>query len=279
VPELIDALRRAAGEIRFGVPVQDVRVDGQPVIHLQDGDELLCDFVLGCDGFHGVTRPALKSVSCNGVDFGAEWLSILAEAPPSGELTVYGLHPDGFAGHMLRSATVSRFYLQIEPGSRDDRSTDEEIWERLAVRLAADRTELTRGKILEMGTLELRSYVSEPMQQDHVFLAGDAAHIVTPAGGKGMNLALQDANELVKALVDHYRRQDDRRLYAYSATRIPAVWRSVELSHWMLDLLLARPREGRFREGLRDTRLAQLMAGGLFAREFAVNYVGCADAG
>jgi p-hydroxybenzoate 3-monooxygenase len=112
------------------------------------------------------------------------------------------------------------------------------------------------------------------MQHGPVLLAGDAAHIVTPAGGKGMNLALQDVDELVAGLLDHYQIGDNRRLDAYSATRLPAVWHAVEFSHWMLDLLLARPTEGRFREGLRETRLARLMSGGQFAKEFAINYVG-----
>jgi p-hydroxybenzoate 3-monooxygenase len=122
--------------------------------------------------------------------------------------------------------------------------------------------------------MELHSYVTEPMQHGRLFLAGDAAHIVTPAGGKGMNLALQDADELVAGLLEHYRSGDDRRLEAYSRTRLPAVWRTVEFSHWMLDLLLARPGDGRFREGLRDARLAGLTSGGLFAKQFALDYVG-----
>jgi p-hydroxybenzoate 3-monooxygenase len=128
------------------------------------------------------------------------------------------------------------------------------------------------------GTFELHSYVTEPMQLGPVFLAGDAAHVVSPAGGKGMNLALQDVDELVAGLLDHYKSGDKRRLDAYSATRLPAVWHAVEFSHWMLGLLLARPTEGRFYEGLRETRLARLMSGGLFAREFAINYVGLPDA-
>jgi len=112
------------------------------------------------------------------------------------------------------------------------------------------------------------------MQHGRVFLAGDAAHLVTPAGGKGMNLALQDADELVAGLLDYYGHSDDRRLRAYTTTRLPQVWRAVEFSHWMLDLLLARTTEERFREGLRDARLARLMEGQTFARHFAATYVG-----
>jgi p-hydroxybenzoate 3-monooxygenase len=274
VADLIDALRVAGGDVRFGSPVEQVHVAGRPVIRLDTGEEISCDFVLGCDGFHGVTRAAIQGASVSGIDFGAEWLTLLAEVPPSSDHSVYGLHPDGVAGHMLRSATVSRFYLQIETGTDPDSWAEDSIWDQLTQRLAADGVELVPGPIIERGMLELHSYVTEPMQYGSVFLAGDAAHIVTPAGGKGMNLALQDADELVAGLLLHYECHDDRRLNAYSTTRLAAVWRTVEFSHWMLDLLLARPAEGRFREGLRDARLVRLLAGGTFAHDFARAYVG-----
>jgi p-hydroxybenzoate 3-monooxygenase len=274
VADLLDALRAGAGEVRFSCPVERVRVAGRPVLSLAAGEAVACEFVLGCDGSHGVTRAAVEGAACSAVDFGAAWLALLGEVPPSSDHTVYGLHPDGFAGHMLRSATVSRFYLQVAPESDPESWTDEFIWDQLAQRLAAEGAELVSGPIIERGILELHSYVIEPMQHGPVFLAGDAAHIVTPAGGKGMNLALQDADELVAGLLEHYRSHDDRRLDAYSTTRLAAVWHTVEFSHWMLDLLLSRPAEGRFREGLRQARLARLMAGGAFARAFARTFVG-----
>ena len=172
---------------------------------------------------------------------------------------------------------MSRLYLQIEPGTDPNGLSDEWIWNEITPRLNANGIELVPGRILERGIVELHSYVTEPMQHGRLFLAGDAAHIVTPAGGKGMNLALQDADELVARLLDHYRSGDDRGLEAYSRSRLPAVWRVVEFSHWMLDLLLARRSEGRFREGLRDARLARLMSGGQFSKEFAINYIGPPD--
>jgi p-hydroxybenzoate 3-monooxygenase len=278
VADLIRELRASGGEVAFGRAAAEIRVAERPVIVLADGHEVPCDFVIGCDGFQGVSRLAVKGSSCSGMDFGAELLALLAEVPPSSDHTIYALHADGFAGHMLRSKTVSRFYLQIEPGTDRNGWSEEWIWEQLKRRLATDDIDLVPGPVLEQGILELRSYVSEPMQHGPLFLAGDAAHIVTPAGGKGMNLALQDADELVGGLLDHYRGGDDRRLDAYSATRLPAVWRAVEFSHWMLDLLLARPAEGRFREGLRESRLARLMSGGPFAQAFAINYVGPPEA-
>jgi p-hydroxybenzoate 3-monooxygenase len=276
VGDMIDALRAQGSDIAFGCAAAEIRITERPVISLANGEEVSCDFVLGCDGFHGISRPALKGATCSGVDFAAAWLAFLAEVP-SADHGVYGLHRDGFAGHMPRSATVSRFYLQIEPGTDPNGVSDEWIWNEITPRLDANGIELVPGPILERGIVELHSYVTEPMHHGRLFLAGDAAHIVTPAGGKGMNLALQDADELVARLLAHYRSADDRGLEAYSRTRLPEVWRVVEFSHWMLDLLLARPSEGRFREGLRDARLARLMSGGQFAREFAENYVGPAD--
>jgi p-hydroxybenzoate 3-monooxygenase len=274
VADLIDELRAVGGEVAFGRAVAEIRIAERPPIVLANGDEVGCEFVLGCDGFHGVCRLALEGASSSGVDFGGEILLVDAEVPPSSDHVVYGLHPDGFAGHMPRTPTVSRLYLQIEPGTDAIRLSDEWIWDELKRRLAAEGIELVPGRILERGTFELHSYVTKPMQHGRVLLAGDAAHIVSPAGGKGMNLALQDADELVNGLLDHYRAGDDRRLDAYSATCLPAVWRAVEFSHWMVDLLLARPAEGRFREGLREARLARLMSGGLYAKEFAISYVG-----
>ena len=276
VGDMIDALRARGSDVAFGCAVAEIRIAERPVIGLANGEEVFCDFVFGCDGFHGVSRPALKGAICSGVDFAAAWLAFLAEVP-SGEHVVYGLHADGFAGHAPRSATVSRFYLQIESGSDPNGLSDEWIWNEITPRLDANGIELVPGRILERSIVELHSYVTEPMHFGRLFLAGDAAHIVTPAGGKGMNVALQDADELVARLLDHYRSGDDRGLEAYSRTRLPAVWRVVEFSHWMLDLLLARRSEGRFREGLRDARLARLMSGGQFSKEFAINYIGPPD--
>lgn len=257
-------------------PAAAIRLRDRPVIELVDGHSLVCDVVLGCDGFHGVSRTAVPDVGQCGVDFGAEWLAVLAEAPPSSPHQIYGLRPEGFAGHMHRTATVSRFYLQVPPGTRPDLD-DEVIWAALDTRLAAHGQPLTHGPIIEKSILQLRSAVTRPLQHGPLYLAGDAAHIVTPAGGKGMNLALQDAAELVEGVTRFVHQGDRDRLDAYSTTRLPRIWQTVEFSHQMLQLLLARdPRtpQGEFHEGLRGAQLTRLMHDEVFTRAFARTYVG-----
>jgi p-hydroxybenzoate 3-monooxygenase len=161
VADLLDALRNVGGEVAFNRPVKEVTGAEAPQFRLDDGDLVTCDFVLGCDGFHGVARPALAGVSCSGVGFDAEWLALLAQAPPSSDHTVYALHADGFAGHMLRSPTVSRFYLQTKRGGQAETWNEACIWDQLCERLAAKGVEPTRGAILERSTLQLHSYVTE----------------------------------------------------------------------------------------------------------------------
>jgi len=277
VADLIDSLRAAGGQVRFEVPVTAIRGLDEPVVVTGQGEQAGFGVVIGCDGFHGAARAAAAGTSCSGADFGARWLALLAQAPPSSELQIYGLHPAGFAGHMHRTPAVSRFYLQIEPGSRAEAWQEEEIWAQLESRLAVDGHPLIRGPITDRSILELHSYVTEPMQAGRLYLAGDAAHIVTPAGGKGMNIALQDAGELTQGIVELYRSGDSARLDAYSATRLPQVWQAVEFSHWMLQLLLAggsATATAGFHEGLREARLRRLMDDELFARAFALAYVG-----
>ena len=280
VADLIDALRGVGGDVHFSMPVEGARLGDGAEILAGDGVSRTFDYVIGCDGSHGVCSPAATGTVACGVDFGQEWLALLAEAPPSSEHQIYGLHRDGFAGHMHRTSTTSRLYLQVDVGTRPEDWDDNAIWSSLDNRLGVGGEALIRGPIVERSILELRSYVTQPMQAGPLYLAGDAAHLVTPAGGKGMNLALQDIDELVRGLVATYHRGDSSRLEHYSANRLPKIWRAVEFSHWMVQLLLAPRRDdpdAGFWEGLRDARLARLMDGGEFSVDFARTYVGIDD--
>ncbi|MFD7919197.1 4-hydroxybenzoate 3-monooxygenase [Streptomyces sp. NPDC059740] len=287
VRDLADAFLAAGGDLRYSRPA--VAVDPERAVirvrAAEDGDggsgeeyELECDFVAACDGFHGVSRRSVPAgrLRTHERRHGVGWLAVLAQAPPSTEEIIYALHEDGFAGHMLRTSEISRFYLQCPPGDTPAAWSEDRIWTALEQRLAADGWKLTTGPVTEKAVLDMRSVVSERMDHGRMFLVGDAAHIITPAGGKGMNLALGDAEELAAALVDHYRGEDTR-LAAYSATRVPRIWQAQEFSHWLLGIT-HRPEDESpddlFPHRLRTARLAQLRDSVGLATWFARSYVG-----
>ncbi|MDH6579253.1 p-hydroxybenzoate 3-monooxygenase [Kitasatospora sp. MAP5-34] len=283
VRDLADAYLERGGRLYFSHPVTGVDVDSA-VISAQsaaDGAELVveCDFVAGCDGFHGVSRQAVPAERLGAFskryEFG--WLAVLAQAPPSTKEIVYALHEDGFAGHMLRTPTVSRYYLQCPVGDSADNWSDARIWEALERRLAVPGWELSTGPVIEKAVLDMRSYVAERMDHRKLFLVGDSAHIITPAGGKGMNLAIADAQELAAGLRAHYADGESGRLAGYSATCLSRVWQAQEFSHWMLQLLHApEPGSGEreFMHRLQLSRLSQLRSVPSYAAMFANSYVG-----
>ncbi|MGH3656633.1 MAG: 4-hydroxybenzoate 3-monooxygenase [Micromonosporaceae bacterium] len=284
VKDMVAGYLKKGGEIRFeaeAVGVEDL--DGRPVVAFTAGggtETVECDIVAGCDGFHGAARRSIPAGAGEAYEYrhGYGWLAVLAEAPPSTRNIIYALHPDGFAGHMLRSRTVSRFYLQVPAGEPVAHWPDERIWSALRTRLAtSDDWTLQDGPIIDKGVLDMRSWVGEPMQFGNLYLAGDAAHILTPAGAKGMNLALGDARELALGLVDRFRDGDGTRLEAYSATRLPVVWREQEFSTWLLNLLHGtgdhdQPRP--FADRLRRVAIEQITGESPRARSFAASYVG-----
>ena len=251
-------------------------------IDYQDNGEparLTSDFVAGCDGFHGVARAAIPpealTVFDNRLPFG--WLGILATVPPSTDEIIYALHDHGFAGHMIRTAEVSRFYLQCDPDDDIANWPDERIWAELQTRLSTPGWTLREGPIIEKSISELRSFVVEPMSHGRLFLAGDAAHIVPPTGAKGMNLAIADAKVLAEALIAWYRAGDGRLLDAYSETCLRRVWRVQEFSSWM-SWLLHRIHDdlpdAAYRQRLQRSQLEYLFASDRAAAVFAENYVG-----
>jgi p-hydroxybenzoate 3-monooxygenase len=245
VKDLIAHRLKARGAIMFEASA--LRFEGieseRPVIHFEQGgaaDKIECDFIAGCDGFHGISRPALPESIAKSYDrvypFG--WLGILAEAPPVSDELIYAYHARGFALFSMRSLSIVRYYLQCAPDENPDQWPDDRIWGELKTRLGGEAAEkLTTGKIFEKGVTAMRSFVCEPMRHGRLFLAGDSAHIVPPTGAKGMNLALADVCLLSRALSDFYRRHRSERLEGYSSACLNRVWKAQRFSWWMTQML------------------------------------------
>jgi p-hydroxybenzoate 3-monooxygenase len=275
VSDLQDAFAAAGGEAHYEQPAVKIELGEPAVIHC-DGLRVECGVIAGCDGFHGVCRTALPAGAAREYhkDYTFAWLATLATVAPSTEHIIYALHPSGFAGHMLRTPTVCRFYLQVPHTDLLSEWPDERIWAELHTRLALPGWTLREGPIFDRTLFPMASHVTEPMQCGPLFLTGDAAHIITPAGAKGMNLALQDAAELAAGLIERARTGDNARLDAYSATRLPRIWRAQEFSYWMVTALHPGPDDDPFTGKLREARLDHLRLCESFAANFAENYVG-----
>jgi p-hydroxybenzoate 3-monooxygenase len=267
------------GDVRFGVTVTGARQDADGAlvraVSSPAGDPLAigCAAVVVCDGAGSTLVPGAAGFTAT---YPTRWLALIAAVPPPPDGTIYGLHEHGFAGQMHRSASLSRFMLEV-PGGQDYRHWDDErIWAELEYRLAAvGRPAVQRGEFAERDILDLRVRVCDPMQHGRLYLAGDAAHLITPAGGKGMNIAIQDAAELAGGLIERHG-GDGRRLDRYSQTRLPEVWRNQEFSNLMLRLFNAGTADGGsgFSYGLRRARLGLVLTDPEFSRWFARSYVG-----
>ncbi|RXS85233.1 4-hydroxybenzoate 3-monooxygenase [Streptomyces sp. TM32] len=273
----------AGGDVRFGV--QDVRlhdIDGErPAVSYTDpatGDRhhLACDVIAGCDGARGVTRAAIPAdrAVLTRHDHGVAWLALLAEAPPSADGVVFGIHERGFGAHMARSPDVTRYYLQVAPGEDAGNWSHSRVWSELHIRLAAaGAPPLTEGPLIEKVVLDMHDYVVEPMVHGRVYLAGDAAHLVAPIAAKGMNLAIHDALLLGDALIAHYR-GDDSGLAGYSQACLRRVWQYLEFSQWLSEVLHGASSGGRFQAGTARARLRRLLGSESAAKAFAGIYLG-----
>jgi p-hydroxybenzoate 3-monooxygenase len=259
-----------------GVAVHDFEGDAPYVTFTYDGEEqrLDCDVIAGCDGFHGVCRQAIEQVlTAFSREYPFGWLGILVDAPPSSDEVAYVHHERGFALLSLRSPTRSRLYLQCRPDEDLGEWPDARIWDELRARAELDGSPLNEGPILEVGVTGMRSFVAEPMQHGRLYLVGDAAHIVPPAGAKGLNLAIGDAARLAAALDDWFTRGDGEGLDAYTARSLQRVWRAEHFSWWMtsmLHLLGDDPFDAR----LQLSQLRYVTSSEHAARSLAENYVG-----
>jgi p-hydroxybenzoate 3-monooxygenase len=277
VEDLIAGWLESGGELRF--EVDDVAVDpGRPRVaftHAGARHELDCDVIAGCDGFHGICRPSIP----DGVlevferEYPFAWLGILAEVAPSSDELVYCHHDRGFALLSMRSPEISRLYLQVDPDERIEDWPDERIWDELRTRLG----EVRDGPVIEKGITPMRSFVVEPMQFEHLYLAGDAAHIVPPTGAKGLNLAVADVRVLAAALARLYRDGDRSDLDAYSETCLRRVWRVQHFSWWMTSMLHRLRGDDPFEPKLQRAQLDYVVRSRAAATTLAENYVGLED--
>jgi p-hydroxybenzoate 3-monooxygenase len=247
VTDLIAYRLAQGGQIVFeveGTTIHDFNSDKPKIRFTHDGQaqEIECDFIAGCDGFHGVCRPSLPEGSWTGYDrvypFG--WVGILSESPPPDKELIYSYHERGFALFSMRGPDLSRLYVQCPPDDDIANWPDARIWDELHTRLNGVRP-LKQGKIVQKGITPMRSYVAEPMQHGRLFLAGDSAHIVPPTGAKGMNLAMADVRVLSRALDGFYRSKKTDGLENYSATCLRRVWKGQRFSWWMTQMLHRQP--------------------------------------
>jgi len=281
VKDLIAARLGAGARIFFeadGVTVHDFDSTA-PKIRFQDcgePSEILCDFIAGCDGFHGVCRPSIENcLTVYERIFPFAWLGILAAAQPSSEELIYCYHDRGFALHSMRTPEITRLYLQCAPDEDLAQWPDARIWEELQRRLATrDGRNLTEGPILQKGVTGMRSFVAEPMQYGRLFLAGDAAHIVPPTGAKGLNLAVADVRVLAAAFAELYASGNLGLLDHYSETCLRRVWLVQRFSLWMTAVLHRIPGNDRFEERRQLADLDYLTSSHAAAQAFAENYVG-----
>jgi p-hydroxybenzoate 3-monooxygenase len=279
VKDLITARHESGAPLHFeatvtGIAGHDTRAPTVRVTNEEGESEITGDYVVGCDGSHGVSVASVPSGSLRRVErvYPFCWLGILAEAPPATEELIYCRHPRGFALYSMRSPTLSRLYLGVRPDETLDAWPDDRIWEELSTRLATEEgAAIARGPIIERGLTPMRSVVVAPMRLGRLLLAGDAAHIVPPTGAKGMNLAMADVRLLAPALVAALR-GDERRLDAYSDESLRRVWRAEEFSTYMTQMLHPHPTD-EFENGVQRARLRQAIESEDTARALARNYV------
>ena len=282
IKDLIAARIGAGGQIVFeaeDVSVHNFNSSAPTIQFRKDGatTELQCDFIAGCDGFHGVCRPTIPADALTMYDriYPFAWLGILAEARPSSEELIYAYHERGFALQSMRSPSITRLYLQCPPDEQLDNWPDRKIWDELAKRFATvDGWKLNQGAIIQKGITPMRSFVVEPMQFGNLYLAGDAAHIVPPTGAKGLNLAVADVRILARALTDYYKTGNRELLSSYSEICLRRVWKVQRFSWWMTSMLHRFRDENAFDQRRQLAELDYVTTSQAASQTLAENYVG-----
>jgi p-hydroxybenzoate 3-monooxygenase len=280
--DLIEAREAAGAKSLYeadDVSVHDFDGKRPKVRYRKDGaaHEVECDFIAGCDGFHGVCRPSVPAGAIATFErtYPFAWLGILSDTPPVSDELIYVHHARGFALCTMRSNTRSRLYLQCAGDEKVEDWTDERFWNELRSRLDPETAAaIATGPAIEMTFTALRSFVVEPLRFGRLFLAGDAAHIVPPTGAKGLNLAASDVHYLGEALIEHYRTGGTAALDAYSAKALRRVWQAERFSWWMTSLLHRFPETGPFGWKMQLAELDYIASSSAAAKAMADNYVG-----
>ncbi len=261
------------------VALHDLKSD-QPYVTYRHGDLIIridSDYVIGADGFHGVSRKAIPRDALREFEriypFG--WLGVLSRTKPVSPELIYSKHERGFALCSLRSQTLSRYYIQVPLEDKVEDWSDDAFWTELRNRLPTDVAgKLITGPSIEKSIAPLRSFVAEPMRYGRLFLAGDAAHIVPPTGARGLNSAASDIYYLYHAMVDHYKKGDDKGLETYSQKALARVWKAQRFSWWMTTLLHRFPNNLPYEDRLQQTELQYLFSSEKALGSLAENYVG-----
>jgi p-hydroxybenzoate 3-monooxygenase len=277
VKDLVARRLADGGDVRFEAEVVDLDASAPSVTYRSGGETrtLDCDYIAGCDGFHGVSRPAVPGLRTFEREYPFAWLGILADVAPSTEELIYANHDRGFALHSLRSPHVSRLYLQVSPDEDLAQWSDARIWDELATRFATDDGwKLHEGPITDKSVTPMRSFVAEPLRHDRLFLAGDAGHIVPPTGAKGLNLAVSDVIVLARALTERYSSGSETLLDGYSDACLRRVWRAEHFSYWMTTLLHVDPAASDFERRLQRSHLDYVASSEAAKTSLAENYAG-----
>ena len=277
VKDLIKANLDAGVPIHFDV--DDVAIsDATDQPHLTFGDQRLdCDYIAGCDGFHGISRASIpqRELTIFEKTYPFAWLGVLANVAPSTEELIYAASERGFSLHSMRSDNVSRFYLQVHPETTPEDWSHQEIWSELKARHETiPGFRLNTGEITQVDVAAMRSFVAEPMRWGNLFLAGDAAHIVPPTGAKGLNLAVADVRVLAAGLDQRYKHRRDELLRQYSAICLRRVWRAQHFSWWMTTLLHKFDEANDYDQRLQQANLEYVVSSQAQAAALAENYVG-----
>ncbi|HEX6224693.1 MAG TPA: 4-hydroxybenzoate 3-monooxygenase [Chryseolinea sp.] len=281
VKDLISACLEKGIDVIFdaeATSVDNITSNSPSIVYQINGSQrvLSCEFVVGCDGFHGVARKCLPNGCYHEFrkDYPFSWLGILAYAKPATDELIYAYHQRGFALHSLRSDKVSRLYLQVSNEDLVDSWSDYRIWNELSLRLHVKGFRLNEGPIFEKSITPMRSFMIDNLQCGRLYLAGDAAHIVPPTGGKGLNLAVSDVKWLSEALSKFYKDNSENLLTAYTTNALRRIWRAQDFSNFMTNLFHKQASQGSFEYHLQKSKFDYIRLSKAYATTLAENYVG-----